>query len=184
MAASRAGPRGQSIVETIVGIMVLIPIALFLIDIGAVVLGNIANDQLAKTAARAAGSATDPSLQSGTAIAGYNAALTATQGFAESPIINKPAGGSFLTAYCWNGYGTPDFQSSPWPGGTPPPSIGDVAVITTMKIKLPIPFPFLPEFFEFKAKNVEPIVSIAAGQTDPSGGYIDHGAEQKNPPAP
>ncbi|MBX9573990.1 MAG: hypothetical protein K2X77_34155 [Candidatus Obscuribacterales bacterium] len=50
----RRRSRGQSLVEVLVGSMVLIPIALFGIDLCVIVLANTANDSLAKTAARAA----------------------------------------------------------------------------------------------------------------------------------
>lgn len=153
---------GQSIVETVVGIIFLIPIVLFLLDIAVLVMANTANDNLAKTVARAAASAKDTGSGVGTAPAGYNAASTAAGTFASSDII-KPSGGSFLAAYCWNGMGSGDCQGTSWPNGIPQPNTGNVGVVTKMSVKVPVPFPFLPDTIDFQAKAVEPVVSIPAG---------------------
>lgn len=153
----------QSIVETVVGIIFLVPIVLFLLDIAVLVMANTANDNLAKTVARAAASAKDVSTSEGTAAAGFSAATAAANTFAESGIIGKSSSGSFLTGYSWNGTGSPDSQGAAWPGSLPTPNIGDVGVVTSMKVSLPVPFPFLPSQIDFQAKAVEPIVSIAAG---------------------
>lgn len=155
--------RGQSIIETVVGIMFLVPIALFLLDIGVVVLGHTANDNLAKTVARAAASAKDTTYDEGTSAAGFSAAQAAAGSFAESAIITKPNGGSFLTAYCWNGVGNPQSEGLSWPGSMPQPGTGNVSVMTTMTVKMPVPFPFLPTQLDFQAAATEPIVSIVAG---------------------
>ena len=154
--------KGQSIVETVVGIIFLIPIVLFLLDIAVLVMANTANDNLAKSVARAAASAKDSSSGEGTAQAAVNAARTTADTMAESSIINKP-GGSFLTGFCWNQDGTPNTQGTSWPSSSPQPSTGNVAVVTTMKVKVPVPFPFLPSEIDFHAKAVEPVVSCAAG---------------------
>ena len=161
---------GQSIVETVVGIIFLVPVVLFLLDIAVLVMANTANDNLAKTVARAAASARDISTSEGTAAAGFNAANSAASTFAESGLIQKPGDGSFLVGYSWNGTGSPDSQGSSWPGSLPSPNIGDVGVVTSMKVNLPVPFPFLPNTIDFQAKAVEPIVSIAAGAQSGLGG--------------
>lgn len=154
---------GQSIIETVVGIMFLVPIALFLLDIAVVVMAHTANDNLAKTVARAAASAKDQQYDEGTAAAGYAAAQQAAGTFAESAIIVKPSTGSFVTGYCWNGVGNPDSQGSTWPSGVAQPQMGNVGVMTTMTVKLPVPFPFLPSQLDFNAMAVEPVVSLVAG---------------------
>lgn len=46
--------KGTSIVETLAGLFVLIPVVLFLVDVAALVLAQTANDHFAKSAARAA----------------------------------------------------------------------------------------------------------------------------------
>lgn len=148
---------GQSIIETVVGIIFLIPIVLFLFDVAVLVLSNTANDNLAKSAARAAASATDASGK-GNGNDAKTAASNIADNFATSPIIQK-SGDSFVTGFEWNGGSGNDVKSGE--AITPAPSDGQVAVITTMKVVLPVPFPFLPASQDFKAKAVEPIVSIA-----------------------
>lgn len=153
---------GQSIIETVVGIIFLIPIVLFLLDIAVLVMANTANDNLAKTVARAAASAKDSSSGVGTPSSGYTAATAAAGNFAVSDII-KPSAGSFVTGYCWNGLGSGDTQGTTWPNGVPQPNVGNVGVVTKMSVKVPVPFPFLPDTIDFQAKAVEPVVSIPAG---------------------
>lgn len=176
---SRSRNRGQSIVETVVGIIFLIPIVLFLLDIAVLVMANTANDNLAKSVARAAASARGQSGE-GTAEAAIAAARTTADTMAESSIINKP-GGSFLTGFCWNQNGTPNTQGTQWPNSTPQPSQGNLAVVTSMKVRVPVPFPFLPNEIDFQAKAVEPVVSCVAG--DPfllsKGGAFDASKSDK-----
>ncbi|MBX9569915.1 MAG: hypothetical protein K2X77_13540 [Candidatus Obscuribacterales bacterium] len=153
----RRKPLAQSIIETVVGIIFLIPIVLFLFDVAVLVLSNTANDNLAKSAARAAASATD-SAGKGNGDDAEKSAKAIADNFATSPIIQK-SGGSFVTGFFWNG-GSGNQVSTGDPI-TPAPGDGQVAVITTMRVVLPVPFPFLPAHTDFKAKAVEPIVSIA-----------------------
>lgn len=152
----------QSLIETVVGIIFMVPVALFLFDIAVLVMANTANDNLAKSVARAAASAKDTGTNEGTPLAGFNAANQIANNFAESGLIQKPSSGSFLAGYAWNGNGTADSQGSSWPSRIPTPNVGDVGVVTSMQVKLPVPFPFLPSTIDFEAKAVEPIVSIAA----------------------
>ncbi|HEY9713691.1 MAG TPA: hypothetical protein V6C72_09485, partial [Chroococcales cyanobacterium] len=56
--------RGSALVETAVGLILLIPVALFLVDVGAMVIVQTENDRLCKACARAAASGSD----SGTAM--------------------------------------------------------------------------------------------------------------------
>lgn len=167
---------GQSIIETVVGITFLIPIVLFLLDIGVLVLANTTNDNMAKTIARAAASARDSSSSEGSGPAAYSAALAAANKFSESAIITKPAAGSFVTGYCWNGLGNEDKQGSSWPNTIPTPNIGDVGIVTSMTVHLPVPFPFLPSTVDFQAKAVEPVVSIIAGADLAAGGGGSNGS--------
>ena len=158
--------RGQSIIETVVGIMFLVPIVLFLFDIAVLVLCNTANDNLAKSTCRAAASAVNGS-GTGDAASAFSSATTVANSFAASSIIAK-TGGSFLTGFSYNSNGTPSSAGGTWPGpitggnGAPPtPAQGQVACITSMRVTLPVPFPVLPTTWDFQSKDVEPIVSIA-----------------------
>lgn len=152
--------KGQSIIETVVGIMFLVPIVLFLFDIAVLVLCNTANDNLAKSVCRAAASATNNS-GTGDASSAKSAALAVANTFATSAII-KQDGGTFLKGISYNGAGWDgsDLQAQ---GQNPPPQSlnGQVACVTKMRIVVPVPFPFLPNQVDFYAKDVEPIVSIS-----------------------
>lgn len=166
MTARSTGKRGQSIIETVVGIMFLVPIVLFLFDVAVLVLANTANDNLAKSSCRAAASATNAS-GTGDATSAFTSATSVADSFATSAIIGK-SGGSFLSGFSYNSNGTPNSAGGQWPGpitagaGTPPvPANGQVACITSMRVTVPVPFPFLPANWDFQSKDVEPIVSIA-----------------------
>lgn len=143
------GRRAQSIIETVVGIIFLIPIVLFLFDVAVLVLASSANDNLAKSACRAAASAVGGTGQ-GTPAAGLAAAEAVCNNFAVSTIIRRP-GASFLTDFSYNG-GTLR--------GTATSQGGQVTVITTMDVRVPVSFPFLSSA-NFRAQAVEPIVSIS-----------------------
>lgn len=166
MNARSTRKRGQSIIETVVGIMFLVPIVLFLFDIAVLVLCNTANDNLAKSTCRAAASATNAS-GVGDANSAFTSATQVADSFNSSAIIGK-AGSSFLTGFSYNANGSAASAGGTWPGpittgaGNPPtPATGQVACITTMQVTLPVPFPFLPSKWDFQSKDVEPIVSIA-----------------------
>lgn len=160
--------KGQSIIETVVGIMFLVPIVLFLFDIAVLVLCNTANDNLAKSACRAAASATDDTGAGGKDGPAFTAANNVAKNFAESAIIKHTTGDSFLTGFSYNADGTAKSGEGTWPGtitgnqpAPPEPVQGQVACITSMKVIVPVPFPFLPTQWDFQSKDVEPIVSIA-----------------------
>ena len=177
MAIHQLRKRGQSIVEIVVGIVFLVPIALFLLDAGVLVLANFANDGLANSAARAAASAIDLSTSQGSQTVAYTAALNTANQFAESPIISKTTT-SFLTAFSWNDSGTPATQGT-WPSAAVQPGIGDVAVVTSMKVNLPIPFPFVPGSFNFTAAATQPIISIEQATTGSGVGVGGQGHKLK-----
>ncbi len=165
MTARSNRKRGQSIIETVVGIMFLVPIVLFLFDIAVLVLCNTANDNLAKSSCRAAASAVNGS-GTGDAPSAFQSAKQVADSFNSSSIIGK-SGDSFLTGFSYNATGTADSGGGTWPGpitgnqNPPAPASGQVACITSMRVTLPVPFPFLPSKWDFQSKDVEPIVSIA-----------------------
>ena len=151
--------KGQSIIEMVVGVIFLIPIVLFLFDVAVLVLSNTANDNLAKSACRAAASATKAGATTGDSGSAFTAATTIADNFSKSSIIN-PKGGSFLTGFSYNATGAVETG-----GGAavpdPQPNTGQVACVTTMVVTLPVPFPFIDSNIPFQAKDVEPIVSIS-----------------------
>lgn len=149
---------GQSIIETVVGIIIIIPIVVLLLDVALLVLANSANDNLAKSCARAAASATN-----GAGTGNGNQALQAAQNIAnnfQQSLIIQRVGGNFVTGFCWNpdAPGFAKVNSGNLQG--PDPAPGQVAVLTTMRVSVPIPLPGTPNQWNFRARAVEPIVSL------------------------
>ncbi len=143
----------QSIIETVVGIIFLIPIVLFLFDVAVLILANTANDNLCKNAARAAASATDVSGYGNSGAAG-TAATNIVNKFAVSGLIPVRT----LNLVDWNG--TVAISAGSLPGSIGPTSAaGQVYVVTSMDVQPPVPFPGVDRR-TFYAKAVEPIVSI------------------------
>jgi hypothetical protein len=128
--------RGSGITESVVAAIVLIPLALCLLDLMALVVSNSMNDTLVKNMARAAANQTD----SGAAFA---AAENARQSFKPSPIISSINLETF------------DYP----PNGTQDPA---VTVKTRMVVRMPVPFPFFGDSVQFVAQDVEPIVAQTA----------------------
>jgi len=151
----RRGSIAQSIVETVVGIIFLVPIVLFLFDIAVLVLANTANDNLAKNAARAAASATVSGSTDGSGSASI--AGTAAQGiianFATSGII------PVVQMQSLNWQGQSPGTAGPGPhNNNPNPGPGLVSVVIRMDIQPPVPFPGVDRK-TYYARAVEPIVS-------------------------
>jgi len=168
---TRSRRNAQTLIETVAGIIFMIPIVLFLFDCGILLLANTANDDLAKQAARAAASAIP------------NPALTAVE-MADPNIRNpkfkaagKKAAELVVSNYATGkteGYITEVQLSVLWYNGPPsmalgvaPPSdpagdpgVGNVAVITSLLCKAPVPFPGFDCTRRFFARAVEPIVSL------------------------
>ncbi|MBS1953020.1 MAG: hypothetical protein JST89_02480 [Cyanobacteria bacterium SZAS-4] len=121
--------KGSSIVETAAGLILLIPIVLFLVDVAAMVVAQTENDKLAKACARAAAEfpSSNPGQQSSAAMGVYNnqrrsSLLTPTS-------LNTTNGGGLVTC------------------------------ATTITCTLPVPVPFLGNSsVAFNAKATEPIV--------------------------
>jgi ammonia channel protein AmtB len=167
MGAPEPRQAGQSLVETLVGIIFLIPLVLFMIDVGVLVLGNIANDHLAKQCARAAASAVPAGSQT------FNPGAYATQAktSAEAVVTRQQASmKGFITGMSgeWICYDTQaatamaGHNGAVAPTAPPAPGAGFVAVETSMTVQPPVPFPFLGTTRTFLAKDVEPIVSKPA----------------------
>lgn len=121
--------RGSGLIEAILAATILVPIALFLLDLTVMIIANSMNDTAAKNAARAA--ANQPN---GTAA--HDAAEKALASFQASTIVKSLALSEF------------DY---------PPKGVGSVSVVTVMEVKLPVPVPGFAGY-TFKAGDVEPIV--------------------------
>lgn len=128
---------GASLVEVTAGLFLIVPLFLCIIDLSAIVLGQITNDTLAKRVARAAAH----QQTAGAASAAATAIITAFQpnGIVSSPqLVNL------------------DFNTS---------SAGNVIVQTKVVITIPAPVPFVPllqRSRDMHARATEPIVMLPA----------------------
>ncbi len=129
---ARRNRKAQSLVEVLVGSFLLIPIALFGLDLSVLVLANTANDNLVKSAARAAANqASKPE-----AIA---AARQCVSEFKTSPIIVEVKLADELK-----------FEKQ-----------DSVVVKTIMTVKVPVGVAGL-DILKFEAQAVEPVVALPA----------------------
>jgi len=131
MSTWQRGKKGSSLVETTVGLIVLIPVVLALIDVAALVIAQTENDKLAKACARAA--AEQPTVPAGGQAASANLVM-ANQSVST---LLQPQGNPV----------------------TDNPSPGLVRCTTTIKCNLPVPVPLGgPSFINFIAVDIEPVV--------------------------
>lgn len=143
--------QGQQFVELLAGLIVIIPLVLFLFDIGVILLANIVNGDLAKNAARAAANATDgnSALQAADKVVGkYSTSGSITAAKVTYLEWRSPtsAGGGAQR-------GTP-------PEGATPPQAGQVQAATEVTVKLPVPLPMLPPEQTFSAHATQPVVAL------------------------
>ncbi len=125
--------RGQTLIETLVGFIVLIPIGLFSINVVALVTTSQNNEQLAESAARAASTQR-------TEIKAKDAATeTVTNIFQETNIAQS----ALVESIDYN------------------VAAGQVTVTTLMNVKLPVPIPGFSETV-CRASSAQPIVSTPA----------------------
>ncbi len=136
MRALRRGTRqslGQSLVETLAGFIILIPLGLFSYDLTYILIANQNNEKLADNAARAAANHADSS-------SAQQAAQKAIDDFQQSANYDKIT----LTTFEFN------IGNS-----------GQVSLITQLDMKLPVAFGSWKSA-TISAKGVQPIVSIPA----------------------
>ena len=126
------GKKGQSLVEAMIGFMVLIPIGLMVVNLVTVLSATQANEQWAESAARAAACRGDM-------ISAKQAAEVALQRFQPSNVMNSIQ--------------VDQVQYDPVKG--------QVTVSTIMMVTVPVPSPLL-NTMECHAASVQPIVAIPA----------------------
>lgn len=129
MSLVKRNKKGSSIVETAAGLILLIPIVLFLVDVAAMVVAQTENDKLAKACARAAAEfpSSEPSKQDGAA----------------KKVYDNQKRSNLLTP-----------TSYAVTAGS-----GMVTCNTTITCTLPVPVPFIGNSsVAFKAQATEPIV--------------------------
>jgi len=161
----RARSSGTSLIETLAGFIIIIPIALVAMDLTTVISASQINEHLVEDAARAAAN------QVGTQNA-QAAAQTALQSYP----INRPIVSVVITDFNYNppltsemgGGGNGAAMGAPAgngqngaPAGIVPTVGGQVTVVTSMVIKLPVPIANIDEV-TVRANAVQPIVAIPA----------------------
>jgi len=143
--------RGSSLVETAAGMFLIIPVVLFFIDVGAAVMAQMANDALAKQAARSAAQASSQANAD-------SAAKTTVENYfssCQSSMYVVPPGGS----------GAPDTaitlptNYNPMSAGIPS---GVVTVTTNIVCNLPVPVGTINSV-PFAASATEPILAKLPG---------------------
>ncbi|MDP3508254.1 MAG: hypothetical protein Q8T09_09715 [Candidatus Melainabacteria bacterium] len=129
----RKQKHGSSLIETVVGCIFIVTIALFLLDVASIVICQTQNDALAKHCARAASNYEN-----------YALALPAV-----NDVVNQfvaSGGGSKICQYQGK-----DLQ---YPNGA-----AQVLVVTRVTCNFPVPIPFGPSSMVFSAEATEPVVA-------------------------
>ena len=125
--------RASSLIETVVGCIFIVTIALFLLDVASIVICQTQNDALAKHCARAASN-----------YASYALALPAVDDVVNQFIVS--GGGSKICLFQGR-----DLQ---YPNGS-----AQVLVVTRVTCNFPVPIPFGPSSMVFSAEATEPVVA-------------------------
>lgn len=128
----KRGQRGQSLIEAMIGFLVLIPIGLLVVDLVTVLSATQTNEQWADSAARAAAC-------QGTMTGAEESAKKALERFEPSAVMNSVQ--------------VEQVQYDPVKG--------QVSVSTVMEVSVPVPFPVLNKL-QCHAASVQPIVAIPA----------------------
>jgi hypothetical protein len=129
---NRRAKHGSSLIETVVGSIFIVIIALFLVDVAAIVICQTQNDALAKHCARAASNFdTQPKAQQ--AINDVIAQFQASNG------------GSKICVYLGN---TLNYQAA------------QVLVVTTVECNFPVPIPLVgTSYITMRSEATEPVVA-------------------------
>ena len=134
----RSVSTGASLVEVTVGLFIMIPMFICIIDLSAIVIGQIVNDGLAKRAARAAAHQRD-------ATAANNAAQNVVNAYQVNGIVSQA-----------------NLQQITFNQG----NSGNVVIQTRVRINVPAPIAFVPLLQsgrDMDARATEPIVMLPAG---------------------
>jgi hypothetical protein len=126
--------RGSSMIETVCGSFILVIVALFLVDVAAVVVCQTQNDALAKHCARAAANKDTY----GAAQGAMNSVITEFQ---------KTGGGSKICVYNSANLDAAYFANA------------QAYVQVTVTCNFPVPVPLGPSSLQFRADAIEPVVA-------------------------
>lgn len=139
--------KGQSSVEMVAGLIFMVPIVLFLLDIGCMIVANYINDDLCNRAARAAANQVNATDATDSALRVMNKLDTSQSGILQNLESMNSAGTAAVAK------GTVDYDST---------NPGHVIATTRITVKLPVPFPVLPQTASFVARSCVPIVAQKA----------------------
>jgi hypothetical protein len=126
--------RGQVFIEVLCGLFIIIPIALFALDLIVLILGNSANDTLAKNCARAAANAQS-------ADKAREAAQQVVNRFPFSPLIEKVELDNSKMSYNEK---------------------ENVTTETILTVRIPVTLPGTKQKIAFRARATEPVVGVSA----------------------
>jgi Flp pilus assembly protein TadG len=126
--------RGASLVEAIVGFVVIIPIGLAAVDVAVLISASQTNEQIAEQAARAAGCQRSEK----------GAQKAAEESVSQTQLTNM------ITQLTCDPV-VYDLTS------------GQVTVFINMQVTMPVPMPFLNQF-DLRAGSIQPIVAFPASQ--------------------
>jgi hypothetical protein len=159
--------RASSIVETVAGLLLIIPLMLFFVDLIGVLMCQTANNALAKEAARAAAEIPWGPTQPNVTIGGSSYPVTT---LAQGQVASQAAAQLVVTNFY-------DNNTSMFTGGAnlvtgqfsyDASNSGVVTVQTTMTCNFPFPIPGVPspndKQFTLGATATEPIVALLPGQ--------------------
>ena len=130
--ARQRSRRGSSLVEAIIGFVVIIPIGLAAVDVATLVSAGQTNEQVAEQAARAAA---------------CQRSVNGAQKAAEES-VEQTQTSNIITQVSLD---TVNYD----------PTMGQVTVSTVMQVRMPVPLPFLTTF-DLKATEMQPIVAFPA----------------------
>lgn len=154
--------KGQSLIETLVGIIFLIPIVLFMFNVFTLILTSQTHDVVLKDAARAAASGSTPAEGTTNAravVTTFNTKTFSPNGLIEGITMtgNYTDRNGAVTAFGpLNGGNAPGAPAAVSAGNS------TVSVRSRMTVRLPVPVPIAR--FTFQAAAIEPLVGQPPSQ--------------------
>lgn len=149
--------RGQGAIEMLMGTFIIVPVALFMLDLGSLVLCHEVNDAMAKRTARVAANLAPESKEKITEEVKKVVGQCPTNSLIQQVTLK------------WLDYNKGQVTDGSAPSQSVAPESGQVIVVTEMTVKLPVPLPFVPEANQtatFMAQHVEPIVALPPSSND------------------
>jgi Flp pilus assembly protein TadG len=158
---TRSRTRAQSLIETVVGCIFLIPIVLFLFDVFAIIMANQTHDTLLKDAARAgaSGSTLAEARNNVTRVVNTFSAREFASG---GGIVRGVSVRGTWTDRNGAGSGFGPISGGAGPGVVAAANSGPATITlrSQMVIRLPVPIPGFATNYNFQASAIEPVVGL------------------------